>query len=230
VRDRRRVVDAYDLAVQLFSGQYRASGKTFLAHLCGTASVVQAAGGSVDETLAALVHAAYTEGDFGDGRRGRTSGKQTELRAVLGTEAETLVAQYCEWPWRSRIPELRDGGAGVLADWERPLAFLRLANEIEEHVDFANDYCPEHAAGVFPLADVPRCAKSLGRDELAGIAEEVAAEVAGHTVAVSLQYATDAPRKVKPRSADTRLRLRLRHFAGRVRRRLVRVRNASRRR
>ena len=189
---------------------------------------MQAAGGSVDETLAALVHAAYMEGDFGDGRRNRTPRKQAEVRAVLGAPAEALVAQYCEWPWRTRMPELRDHGAGVLAEWERPLAFLRLANEVEEHVDFANDYCPEHAAGVFPLADVPRCAKYLGRDELSGLAQALAAEIAGHTVPESLQFTTRASAMVAPRSLDTRLPLRLRHFAGRVRRRLVRVRNASR--
>jgi hypothetical protein len=203
--DRQRVADAYELAVQLFTGQYRSSGKTFLAHLCGTASITETAGGTIDETLAALVHAAYMEGDFGDGHRGRTAPKQAEVRVVLGTPAETLVAHYTEWPWRIRLPEVRDGGPGVLDDWERPIAFLRLANEIEDHVDFANDYCPDHAAYVFPLTDVARCAQLLGLDELSRLAKELATEVTGHTVPMSLQFTTRGSAAVTPRSAGTRL-------------------------
>jgi hypothetical protein len=186
---------------------------------------VQLADGSVDETLAALLHAAYLNGDFGDGLRTRTPRREAEVRAVVGAPAEALVARYCEWPWRTRIPELRDHGADALAEWERPLAFLRLANEVEEHVDFANDYCPEHAAGVFPLADVPRCAEYLGRDELGRLAKELEAEIAGHSVPEPLHSTRRTSSAVAPRSVDTRLRLRLHHFANRVRRRLVRARN-----
>ena len=53
LHDRERVGNTYTLAAQLFSGRYRTSGKTFLAHLCGTASITEAVGGTVDETLAA---------------------------------------------------------------------------------------------------------------------------------------------------------------------------------
>jgi (p)ppGpp synthase/HD superfamily hydrolase len=46
VDDRVRVAAAYDLAARLFTGQYRPNGKTFVAHVCGTASIAQLAGGT----------------------------------------------------------------------------------------------------------------------------------------------------------------------------------------
>jgi len=194
--------------VQLFTGQYRSSGKTFVAHLCGTASITETAGGTIDETLAALVHAAYLQGDFGDGRQGASPPKRAEVRDALGADAEVLVAQYTTWRWRSRLAELLDHGPGTLEGWECTLAFLRLANEVEEHVDFANDYCPNHAPHVFPLADVARCAEYLGRDELGRLAQEVADEVAGHTVPLSLQLTRGASAVVSSRSVRTRLPVR----------------------
>jgi hypothetical protein len=214
--------------VQLFTGQYRSSGKTFLAHLCGTAAIVQAAGGSVDETLAALLHAAYLQGDFGDGRQDATPRKRSEVREAVGADAEVLVAQYATWPWRSRLRELRDHGAGTLEEWERPLAFLRLANEVEEHVDFANDYCPNHAAHVFPLADVVRCAGYLGRDELGRLAQELADQLSGHTVPPSLQLANGASGVVSSRSVRIRLPVRWARDGGVVRWSVRRVPGARR--
>ena len=38
---RGQVLRAYELALQLFSGHYRANGKPFIAHLVGTASIHQ---------------------------------------------------------------------------------------------------------------------------------------------------------------------------------------------
>src|SRR5262245_11904038 len=47
---------AYELAADLFSGQYRCSGKPFVAHLVGTASVAAAVGLPSELVLAALLH------------------------------------------------------------------------------------------------------------------------------------------------------------------------------
>jgi HD domain len=204
-RDRERVAAAYDLAAQLFSGQYRSSGKTFLAHLCGTASITEAVGGTADEVLAALMHAAYSQGDFGDGRRRVTRRKRDEVRPVLGTEAEALVAQYAAWPWRARLGALREEGPGVLADWERPIAFLRLANEVEEHVDFATQYCPRQGAVALPLADVERYAGDLGWPALGLLANEIASEDAEPVVPLSRQPDRKASEFVPARSTRTTL-------------------------
>jgi hypothetical protein len=221
--DRQRAMAAYALIAELHAGQYRASGKTFVAHLCGTASIVDGAGGSVEETLAALLHAVYDAGDFGDGRRGAAPHKRAEVRASVGTAAETMVAAYFDWPWRARLADVLDGGAGVLEDWERPVAFLRLANEVEERVDGADGYAPGHAAFVFPLDDVARCARHLGRNELVTFAEERTDVLAAPVVPDPLQMTTVASGPITPRSLTTRRSIRgtgeqslVRHAARRV--------------
>jgi hypothetical protein len=206
--DRQRALAAYVLAAELHSGQYRASGKTFVAHLCGTASIVEAAGGTTDQTLAALLHAVYDQGDFGDGRATQAPRKRAEVRAAVGSDAETLVAQYSTWPWRTRLPALLDGGPDGFADWERAVAFVRLANEIEERVDGADGYAPEHAASVFPLVDVVRCARLLGFDALRAFAEAFAQDVADEDdaldVPAALQATVLASGAIAPRSTRTR--------------------------
>src|SRR5205085_1702384 len=94
IDDVARVRPAYELAARLFSGRYRCSGKPFVDHLVGTASVVADSGGRVELVLAALLHAAYEHGDFGRGRRARGDERRTAVRRVVGDEAEALVFAY----------------------------------------------------------------------------------------------------------------------------------------
>jgi hypothetical protein len=200
-----RVAAAYDLASRLFTGQYRPNGKTFVAHVCGTASIAQLAGATVDETVAALVHAAYDHGDFGDGRMVVTDRKRAEVRAVVGADAEALVAGYAAWPWWDRLSVLRDEGADALAEWERPLAFVRLANELEERVDLGTEYSTGRGAIVYPLDDLVVCAQRLERQTLVELARVVAAANDGQSVPPLLQRPTEDSALVAPRSTGTRL-------------------------
>ncbi|HCD56009.1 MAG TPA: hypothetical protein DEQ90_11340, partial [Halieaceae bacterium] len=70
-QDVTRVDTAYQLGVPLFSAQYRASGKPFIAHLVGTASILASHHAAVDTLIAGLLHATFMTGDFGfhPGRR-----------------------------------------------------------------------------------------------------------------------------------------------------------------
>src|SRR5262249_52556405 len=63
---------AYDLAARLFAGQYRATGKPFVAHLVGVASIVARLGERQAVVVAALLHAAYDQGAFPGWRRAVT--------------------------------------------------------------------------------------------------------------------------------------------------------------
>ncbi|MBL1211120.1 HD domain-containing protein, partial [Geminocystis sp. GBBB08] len=53
----QRVAQAYELATSLFTAQFRSSGKTFISHLVGTASILANLSVSVDLVIAGLLHA-----------------------------------------------------------------------------------------------------------------------------------------------------------------------------
>ncbi len=73
----------YSLAMHLFTARYRPSGKTFIAHVVGVASILAAHVGSIDLIRAGLPHSAHSEGDFGGvgtAAAGRPIGSAAELR------------------------------------------------------------------------------------------------------------------------------------------------------
>src|SRR5258706_4092422 len=66
---------AYELALELFPGTYRGSGKPFLAHLVGTAGIVAALRARPALIATGLLHAAYAHGEVGDGWPGISEGQ-----------------------------------------------------------------------------------------------------------------------------------------------------------
>lgn len=133
--DLARVASGYELLMRLFTGQFRCSGKTFLAHLVGTASIAAAHGGSVDEVLAALAHAVYDAGDFGSPVKGWTAGKRKQVRDAVGAGAEAIIADYYEIQWRSDTRLEILVRLDEIAESKRPALFVRMCNELEEAVD-----------------------------------------------------------------------------------------------
>jgi hypothetical protein len=126
---------AYDLSASLFAGLYRASGKPFVAHLVGTASVLAAQRVPLPLVTAALLHAAYVQGDFGDGPPGRTRRRAERLVEAVGGEAERLVSRYATLPWKAGdLSAFRELPAS-LGPLDRDVLTIRLANEVEELVD-----------------------------------------------------------------------------------------------
>ena len=65
-----RVRAAYEFALPLFAGAYRGSGKPFIAHLVGTASILVSIRARMPVVVAGLLHAVYASGEFGNGWRG----------------------------------------------------------------------------------------------------------------------------------------------------------------
>jgi len=143
---------AYDLAARLFAGQYRATGKPFVAHLVGVASIVARLDQRGAMIVAALLHAAYDQGVFPGWRRAVTDAKRATVRAVAGEEAEHLVFRY------HRHDE---------ADGD--VALLRAANDLEDLVDLAGAYCAkpyggaERAAARATALGYPTLAEALTR-------------------------------------------------------------------
>jgi len=170
--DLGEVCATYDLARELFSGLFRPSGKTFIAHLVGTASILTECMVEIDVIKAGLMHAAYVGGDFGDRVKGVSDTKRDQLVAAIGARAEGIVLAYTQFQW----PPADIDDFQMLASAEEPAirsaALLRVANELEEHIDLGVCYCNErarkHISGDLTVqGSLTGMAESLGHPALA---------------------------------------------------------------
>jgi (p)ppGpp synthase/HD superfamily hydrolase len=141
--DLEAVVSAYELVIVLMTGSFRASGKTFIAHLIGTASILGSLRVPSKLVAAGLLHAVYQAGDFGDGTPGVSDAKRERVRSVVGEQVEDYVARYHAMPWTDQTIRSVSGGLEGIAAIERDVVLMRLANELEEFLDFGILYCGE---------------------------------------------------------------------------------------
>lgn len=130
-----RVRKVYELAMDLFGGTFRASGKTFLAHAVGTASILGSLHARPEVIAAGLLHATYTYGEFEAARDGIPDAKRRQVRDAVGREVEDLVARFAAFPWNRKSIPLIHGGLETLSPKYREILLVRLANELEDHLD-----------------------------------------------------------------------------------------------
>lgn len=131
--------DAHNVAMVLADGVYRAHGQPFLCHLVRTASIVLAEGQSLALVQAAMTHAAYS---LGASLRHRQ--RRHWLRTRLGADVEALVFAYDQLPWNSaeRISE----HVNALSSYDPTrlgAVVIRVANELEDHLDRSAAYAME---------------------------------------------------------------------------------------
>lgn len=162
----------YSLAMQIFAGQYRPSGKPFVCHLVGTASILADQKSPMDVVAAGLLHAAYTFGEFGSGYQSQSPAKRKQVRKFIGDGAEELVAEYAKFPWnRQAVLGLLNQDFNRFTNLRRQVLLLRLANELEEHLDLGALYCSDaeqrKAAVGSHLAKLVDVARTLQYDDLA---------------------------------------------------------------
>jgi len=132
---RVQVLRAYELALQLFSGHYRANGKPFIAHLVGTASILASHGGSLEEIIAGLLHAVYLQGEYGDGGTGISGRRRRWIKQFVSTEVEELLTAYTRLPWNDQAIKKIQSEVEDLPPLQRSVVFIRLANDLEDHLD-----------------------------------------------------------------------------------------------
>jgi hypothetical protein len=217
---------AYELAAELFSASYRCSGKPFIAHVVGTASVVAQVDGRRDLVLAALLHAAYTEGDFGNGRGVSDEPARSHVRSVIGHDAEALVFAYGQTPWNAAALAAAHSDVEHLDERERDVLVLRLANEADEHVDLGVCVCDKAGLDVYQSSSVAMMndvAVRLQRPVLAELLRELVEEERNATIPRVLQSSGLASDLRIPASYCLRPRLALRESLARVRRAALRA-------
>ena len=136
-----RLRDAYGLAMEFFDGFYRAQQVPFICHLVRTASIVLAEKQPVETVAAALLHSCYMFG-APDSRR-------NPLKQKLGDSVERLVCTYTEFPWRrEEAVQAHLKNFSGLSSQERQVLAIRLANELEDHLDDSMVY-----RGAFPYQE-----------------------------------------------------------------------------
>lgn len=199
---------AYDLAVQLFSGHFRGNGKPFLAHLVGTTSILAAHGAQKQIVAAGLLHAVYLQGEFGDGKVGITNPRRSKIIGTVGSEVGKLIAEYTNYAWNYRTIIAILNHIDALSDKQKDLVLMRLANDLEDHLDLGmlysgkrdriDKYQRTHLSTIAKIAD------ELGYRELAQEIAEVYNEqntakipevlISKHTVSYSVAPASHRKR------------------------------------
>lgn len=134
------VVDAYKLVMNLFTGIFRSSGKTFIAHLIGTASILVNLKAPVEVVIGGLLHAAYASGEFGTGIKGVSLAKRSQVKSIVGQKVEEYIYRYTLWPENDPIATSAVDYVNGLTPLEKDILLIRLANHLEEYIDLGMLY------------------------------------------------------------------------------------------
>jgi (p)ppGpp synthase/HD superfamily hydrolase len=142
--DLSRLRTGYDLALRLTDGLYRKQMVPFICHLVRTASIVMHETSDLSPILASMLHAVCFLHVFSDStRRGPRASDRHLLRDTLGDDVEGLIRDYSQfrfgaaeashWANPAHIPDART----------RQLLIMRLADELEDHLDAAEAFVPK---------------------------------------------------------------------------------------
>lgn len=224
--DIRRAADAYDLAVTLFCAAFRPSGRPFINHLVGTASLGAALQVNAAMVLALLLHAAYSFGDFGGWRRAPTPRHRRLLRGTVGEAAEAYIAAYTELSFKESALRRHYERLDTLTTLERDVIAMRLINELDEYRDLGMLYraSGEHeralARNLGPLQ--VELAKRLEIPALAGALATAFEQTVTREIDPALRPDRDGLYRMTPLSCRRRLGPRLAQRVARAYRRLRR--------
>jgi (p)ppGpp synthase/HD superfamily hydrolase len=218
--DLEAVRRAYDLAARLFTCMYRGSGKPLLAHLVGTASVLVSLRARVPLVAAGVLHAAYFFGDFGDARGGATPAKRQRLAEAAGAEVEEIIRRYDALRWDSQTIAEIHAGAGSLSGLDREVLLLRLANELEDHLDLGVLYCGNADTRRKAVREwlhlCVELAQRLEQPALASAFERVFGEILSEDVPEVLRQREDFTHSLRPESSTLKPAVSARFFLGRL--------------
>lgn len=186
-----RIHEAYQLANKIFTGFFRGSGKPFIAHLVGTASILVSVNASIEIVAGGLLHAVYEFGDFGDGGRGMSSQKRLQMKQQMGEKIENYIAQYTLFKWNQENIINTFHSFDKIDHEIKDILLMRLANELEDHLDGGMVYSGklEKHLEKFNSCNhlMVKMAMMLGYSSLANTLNQVFQETLSLTIPSSLQ-------------------------------------------
>ncbi|MCI0603013.1 hypothetical protein L0156_08355 [bacterium] len=171
-----RIHQSYEVAMDLFTGVFSPSGKPFLNHLVGTASVLCSLRARAALIASALLHAAYIHGDFGTPEKGMTDVNREYLRKNVGEEIEEIVFRYTNLKWNPKLIPQIYASIDTLTEIDREVVLMRVSNQFESLLDHGILYrhdsqlrrqsLERSSAGLIQIANklgAPFLAAELGR-------------------------------------------------------------------
>jgi len=208
------ISNAYDLACQLCTGLYRPCGKTFIAHLVGTASILASLHSAEKLIAAALLHAVYEHGDFGKEPKGISVEKRVQVRQVVGDQVEEYVARYTALRWNSKTISTIQENFRHFGPIDREVLLLRLVNELEDLSDLGVLYWfgaePARRNYLRWMPTMVEMAGELGFPTLAADLTRVAEEIASAEIPEELCRRQPGVILLAPQSSCRRLKIALR--------------------
>lgn len=189
--DLLRVKKAHEFAARLHSARFRASGRGFMAHLIGTASLLSQFTRDLDIILTGLLHAVYDQGDFGDGRRTMTEPKRKIVRGLVGDGIESRIAIYSEMSWAPGMAQQLLDRFDALSEAERDSVLVRLINELDDFIEqdvlYSTDYSNRIEQLVRDSAAMSELATLLGQPALAMTLRDVTIDLAQAQIPESIR-------------------------------------------
>lgn len=216
---------AYQLAVRLNPGYFQASGKPFVSHTVGVASILASLDLPAPVIAAACIHNLYVSGDFGDGlKRHITAARRELVREAVGAEVEGYVHRFCRFRLDADTVPAVLGCVDGLDACDRALVAMDLADVLEKYTDQSILYlnAERHESALKAdrcLPELVELALRLGYPQLAEALERAVRATAEDSVPAFLVSGKPYSSLVVARSCRRRLGLRAR--LDRVQRRLL---------
>ena len=129
--------DTYGLAMRVFSGRFQASGKVFIAHGIGVASILASLHQPAEAVAAGLIHNVYRSGDFGDGKMDVTKVRRRFINNAVGKEVEEYAYRFHNFTSVPQTVALKgvEDTFDALSPIERNVVLILLADILEHHLD-----------------------------------------------------------------------------------------------
>lgn len=148
-RELRLLRSTYEFSARIFCCRYTASGRSFLAHGVGTASVLGSLRLPVEVVAAGLLHNAYQNGDFGFGPDRALGGKRGVVARNVGKRVEQYVFGFSQLRWNSEAITALRCGINLADDLQRHVILIRLADMLDHHLDSGLGYLGQQGSRAF---------------------------------------------------------------------------------
>jgi (p)ppGpp synthase/HD superfamily hydrolase len=214
--DLNLIRDAYELAMVHFTGRFQPSGKSFIAHVVGTASILASLRLPPKLVAAALIHNIYESGDFGDGVREISPARRKRVASVVGQEVEEYVAKFPALYWEPQTTQLVRDDPERVAPVDRNVLMILLADHLEHLFDLDVLYY-EDAQRLTYINNAGLALEIAGRLGFAALAEELEQAIrqvrsAELPVEFPVQRIQNSSSVIAPRSCRKRFSVALRQL------------------